>query len=73
MNAAVVHVRAVSLEPVDQQSASAAYFCEPAEGGFTIDGGNESRPAFVPCASARASTKHMPARHLAAIDTDPEV
>jgi len=61
----------VSLGPVDQQWASAAYFCESAEGGFTSDVGNESRPAFVPCASARVSTKHMPARHILAIDTDP--
>jgi hypothetical protein len=61
-------MRAVSLEQVDERSASAAYFCQPAEGGFTSDVGNESRPAFVPCASARVFTKHMPVRHIAGID-----
>jgi len=33
------HVRAVSLEPVDQQLASAAYFRESAERGSTSDVG----------------------------------
>jgi len=33
--------------------------------------GNESRLAFVPCASARVCSKQMPARHIVAIDADP--